>query len=193
MGPTPVPSAYKLPGALLFMSITYKVGAPTDTGPIQKDKRHVGVIAYDPDIKVNDTTEQVVNRYLKEGPYIERFSAPGPTEVVFPKAQNAFFIGEFGGAGHESGKSREWTKVVTGDAVAGGLMLVYWNQSETNRGVFTAPPDDRFRDTAKPAIMKIYPGSPNFTIPVVLQALQAEKMTLLYYATHDGEMKGLKP
>ncbi|KAI9763117.1 MAG: hypothetical protein M1840_000882 [Geoglossum simile] len=198
---TTVESAYRLPGAFLFMTITYKVGAVTGSGAIVEGKQHVGVVAYDPNLKVSESFADLEKRYSKESPYIERFSDPGPTPEIFKKDNGAmYYVGEFGGMGQGSRKSPKWDVVTAAykAILADGLTLIYWNQktkdNRTNQGVFTAPPNGRFKITATPEIMKIRPGSgEKFNMPMVLQTLEAEKIALHYYATHEGPMKSLDP
>ncbi|KAF2731590.1 hypothetical protein EJ04DRAFT_525999 [Polyplosphaeria fusca] len=154
--PTKIDDPYKIPGAILFMTITFKVGTvvgmtppppntnapntnPPNTGTpaptgtpivIQAGKQDMNVVAYDPKFVATDTLDQIKSRYGNDGlPYFERFSLPGAPPAVFQVDNGGvYFVGAFGGKDRGSPKSIKWEAAVTGDHVVNGLSLVYWNQ-----------------------------------------------------------------
>jgi hypothetical protein len=82
---TAVPDPYNIPGAILFMTITFKEGADLGNNfKIVKGKQDVNIVAYDPKLKNNETLEAIKARYSTDGlPYFERFSLPGDAPALF--------------------------------------------------------------------------------------------------------------
>jgi len=194
---TPVPDAYKIPGAILFMTITFKEGTRFGDITIDKSKQNMNIVAYDPKLTKNETLEAIQARYFKDGlPYFERFSPLGADAATFETTSgNVYFVGQFGGKNKPSPKSITWDKAVTGAHVTAGLTLVYWNEKGNNKaqGMFTAPGHAPFQSHGKATFMNVYAG-PGAKVATqgLLTLLEAEKFVLSFYATHDGENPNLK-
>ncbi|KAE9366269.1 hypothetical protein N431DRAFT_446450 [Stipitochalara longipes BDJ] len=202
--PTPIPNAYNIPGAILFMTITFKEGATVGKVTILKDQQDMNIVAYDPKLMSTETLNAIKLRYSNETlPYFERFSAPGEAPALFQTAGpgGVYFVGTFGAKDKlYSPKSIPWANAVSGDSVLHGLTLVYWNQKVNaktiNQGMFTAPARGHFLANAKPSLMAVRPGpgaSVNVAAQGILNLLEAEKLVLHYYATAGDENVNLRP
>jgi hypothetical protein len=97
--PIKVENAHKIPGAILFMTITFKEGTTltfkegtqSGTVKIEKGKQDMNIVAYDPKFSKDETLEAVKTRYFNVTfPYFERFSMPGGPPALF-QASGTYF------------------------------------------------------------------------------------------------------
>ena len=92
--PVSIPDAYDIPGAILFMTITFKEGATIDSIKIVKGKQDMNIVAYDPNYTSTETLSAMQTRYATNGlPYFERFShlGDGATKFQTPGTGGVYF------------------------------------------------------------------------------------------------------
>ncbi|KAH0847644.1 hypothetical protein AYO21_02926 [Fonsecaea monophora] len=183
--PVEVKDGHKLPGAILFMTVTTKV---TTTNPTAAS---FNVIAYDPLIDAQSTPDKMKARYTASGlPYFERFTTPPEAEAPFQvKNGEIFYCGTYGTTAAD--KSLAWTHWVKG-SISPGISLAYWNQEITEggtkrvaKGCFTAPAGKRFTSASKTPIMSLYQAKGGNVLDERLGTpMGLSKCEILWYATH---------
>ncbi|OAL37643.1 hypothetical protein AYO20_03150 [Fonsecaea nubica] len=183
--PVEVKDGHKLPGAILFMTVTTKVTSDNPTAA------SFNVIAYDPLIDEHSTPDKMKKRYTISGlPYFERFTTPPEPEAPFQVNNGEiFYCGTYGTTA--AAKSLAWNSWVKG-SISSGISLAYWNQQITEgsktrdaRGCFTAPAGKRFTSASKTPIMSLYQAKGGNVLDEKLGTpMGLSKCEILWYATH---------